>query len=730
MKTLITTILLILAVSQADAYWEQLNKPSQGIISIQCFEEHNGVLFAGASQNRVYKFDEETDTWMLTNKGLPLHTPKIDNLYSFNNVLFAMSNLGVFASTDDGKSWVERNNGLKTLFIREMSAIGDILIAGGAGNPTGNIYISRDLGENWELTENKGVPPVTSILSLAVSDDRIYIGTFSGLYYSTDLGVTWTVRNFGNEKSSKVVRSLAIENNTIYIGTEDALWIAIGGGVALKQTPVGGASENAKYIQSISVSGDDVIVITYGEGVYYSNHGGFAWYEVNSGLPSNMFSSSIIVEGKTFVAPMSLGIYQSTDYGTNWDVMNNGFSDFPVRDVLLNDNDIYVTTAIQGVAHTSNAGETWNFVIEGLQNLSMYRIILCNSKIYVSEGRSKNVYYKELNDNNWQIIPSGNVDDFDLSQIICFKNVVFAKGNMGIYKLNENQREWEIFIDNGKWNQIVQDTTGMYIYTKWLQCTGDYLIAGTNRGIMVYDNTDGTWRDFSIDLRYFDVRYFSKSGEHIYVLYDKVSETGNLEKADQIMILDINQNSWQELDVNFDLPVRTIHVINGYLFVSLSNFYGIAYTSDLGKTWADVSLPANIWLSSRFEYDNEYIYIGTNDGVWRGKLIDFGIEVSVAENEIEQMNYLFTYPPYPVPARSEVQTKIYFDSSTDIAVENIAVYDIYGRKLPTKESLRFEQDTFYSGNIIWDCSAVEPGVYIIRINHGTEVRAVKVMVGM
>jgi hypothetical protein len=104
--------------------------------------------------------------------------------------------------------------------------------------------------------------------------------------------------------------------------------------------------------------------------------------------------------------------------------------------------------------------------------------------------------------------------------------------------------------------------------------------------------------------------------------------------------------------------------------------------------------------------------------------------VSVAENEIEQKNYLYTYPPYPMPARSEVRAKIYFDSSTEISVENMAVYDIYGRKLPTKESLRLEQETFYSGYIIWDCAGVEPGVYIIRINHGTEVRAVKVMVGM
>jgi len=727
MKTLITTILLILAINQAEAYWEQLNKPSQGIVSIQCFEEHNGVLFAGAMQNRIYKYDTNSDRWILSNNGLPLHTPKIEKLYSFNNVLFAMSHLGVFASTDNGESWIEKNNGFEKLFVFEMASIGDILIAGGAGNHTGNVYISEDMGDSWELKQNKGLKPAEGKLSMAVLNDRIYIGTFSGLYYSNDLGDTWTIFNFGFPESSKEVRTLAISDNNIYIGTSEALWISLGGNIPLNQTPNGGK----KFIKSISISNKDIIVTTLGSGVYYSSIEGFGWWEVNTGLPSNNYTNSIIVDGMTYVSPSGMGIYKSSDYGTNWEVMNNGFSDFPLVDVLLNDNDIYVSTINQGIAHTSNNGITWNLMNSGFQQLNMSRIILCNNKLYTSQDRSKNVYYKNFYENSWQLIPSDNLpESFIFNQIYCFKNEIFVTGGNGIYKLNENIGEWEKFIDNGNWNQIVQDTTGMYIYTKWLQSIGDYLIAGTNRGIMVYDDLEETWSQFNKDFLYYDIRYFSKSGEHIYVLYDIFDEDGWKVKSDQILIVDINQKSWQELDVSFDSPVRVINVINGYLFVNFMNFYGIVYTSDLGKTWTDVSLPENTWFSGSLTYNDEFVYIGTNDGVWRGKLSDFGIEVSIAENEIERFNYLYTYPPYPVPARSEVQTKIYFDSSKDIAVENIAVYDIYGRKLPTKESLRFEQDTFYSRNIIWDCSAVEPGVYIIRINHGTEVRAVKVMVGM
>ncbi|GAB1370394.1 hypothetical protein MASR1M45_04550 [Candidatus Kapaibacterium sp.] len=105
-----------------------------------------------------------------------------------------------------------------------------------------------------------------------------------------------------------------------------------------------------------------------------------------------------------------------------------------------------------------------------------------------------------------------------------------------------------------------------------------------------------------------------------------------------------------------------------------------------------------------------------------------GNPTSVTESHTETQNYLYTYPPYPLPATNEVHSLIYWDTSTDIENGDMAVYSIYGTKVAGKEKLRIDKLTSYSGILVWDCSDVQSGIYLITIKHGTESRAVKVIV--
>lgn len=78
-------------------------------------------------------------------------------------------------------------------------------------------------------------------------------------------------------------------------------------------------------------------------------------------------------------------------------------------------------------------------------------------------------------------------------------------------------------------------------------------------------------------------------------------------------------------------------------------------------------------------------------------------------------------PPYPQPAHSHVTIEI---DNPNYAIEKntLDIYDFLGRKLE-------DQEVDISKNSIrWNCSSVEPGVYLINIKHGTEEKAVKVLV--
>ncbi len=125
-------------------------------------------------------------------------------------------------------------------------------------------------------------------------------------------------------------------------------------------------------------------------------------------------------------------------------------------------------------------------------------------------------------------------------------------------------------------------------------------------------------------------------------------------------------------------------------------------------------------------YVDENIPWGGGANLFRIKPLD-PISTSV-ESEIETMNYLFSYPPYPMPATNEVRSLIYWYTSIDIDEKNIVVYNIYGEKVSTEEQIKIDRLTGYSGNLIWDCSGVPAGVYLINIKHGTQNQTIKAIV--
>ncbi|TAL71036.1 MAG: T9SS type A sorting domain-containing protein, partial [Bacteroidetes bacterium] len=101
---------------------------------------------------------------------------------------------------------------------------------------------------------------------------------------------------------------------------------------------------------------------------------------------------------------------------------------------------------------------------------------------------------------------------------------------------------------------------------------------------------------------------------------------------------------------------------------------------------------------------------------------------SVIDVDVEVQNYLYAYPPFPMPAKNYIKTLIYWDLSLDIDKDIIEVYNIYGEKLEGRERIRIDKQNQYSGWLVWDCSDVESGIYFIKINHGTRTIYLKVMV--
>jgi hypothetical protein len=154
---------------------------------------------------------------------------------------------------------------------------------------------------------------------------------------------------------------------------------------------------------------------------------------------------------------------------------------------------------------------------------------------------------------------------------------------------------------------------------------------------------------------------------------------------------------------------------------------GIYLSTNNGLNWSAINSGLSNLNISNIAIKDKMIFAGCNNsGIYKANLSDFGITDVIEKTEIEP--YFYSYPPYPIPAKNEVRSLIYWESDYEINTDDSEVYNIYGEKIESKGKISLNKLTPYSGYLIWDCSNAEPGIYIIRVKHGTGFNTVKVVV--
>jgi photosystem II stability/assembly factor-like uncharacterized protein len=724
MKTLITTILILISFSQADAKWERINGPYGGnIISVSFIDN---IVFVGTSMSGVYGYDIEEENFFDLNYEMQ-NLGGIVKVAKHKDLLYLVSGYDVYVKPLTGGKWslleLNRTDNYRHMF-RDILFIGDtILCATSFG-----VVFSPDLGATWEY-RNEGLIADIFVTYLAMKGDTLLSGVTGSLHYSIDMGMNWIKFDINTSNIS----TLKVIDNNIYFASvdpsspyHDGLLKSINGGetwfnIGLKD----------KIVTDLVVMGDRIFASTRYSGIFVSPYDNqsdteepYNWTEINQGLINPNTSSPFkinrleIVNNKIWAGTEAAGIFELTNATDTWYQLEYIKVPAHTNLVSITENNFYCGTAGNGVYTSQDSGESWNKSNEGLKNESNTSTIakIISGKLYSTinyESLFNRLYMHNPIEDKWICLTESlsNLIIFDFAVI---ENRILLSTSSGFY-LSENDGQTWFKNESEELKTNIRSVTN--IGSTIFICTDSGVFKSLDYG-KTFEKTSNT------------------GGSQIISNFDKLYL-----RANQELFLSTDFGlSWYSIlsfkgsDERFQAlrEYKNIIFVSTYWFnIVMPSDGRVIYTVNDGLEWNDISagLYNTSWVKD-FAFSGDEVLAATYAGVYRAKLSDFGIEVSVAENEIETYNYLYTYPPFPMPARSEVSTRIVFDTSTDIAVENIAVYDIYGRKLPTKESLRFEQETFYSGNIIWDCSAVEPGVYIIRINHGTEVRAVKVMVGI
>jgi hypothetical protein len=285
-----------------------------GLLALRSF-------FASAADAPIY--------WHSANTGLT--NPDVEALVAAPvspTVLYAGAwGSGVFRSVDNGASWVTATGGLTLPFY--INGALALAVSPVASNTLGldritlyagdyyyrGLYRSRDGGQSWTWvlpdvgTRAIAVDPITPTI--------VYVGDReAGLYRSIDGGDTWDAANTG--LSDTRINALATGDNHLYAGAYTYVFTSTthGAGWTLAHT-------FSSTVQALAVHPFTPTLIyasTRSDGLYRSADGGASWTPLTTGLPANVWVTSLsIAPSIMYVGAWEGQVYRSADLGDSWE---------------------------------------------------------------------------------------------------------------------------------------------------------------------------------------------------------------------------------------------------------------------------------------------------------------------------------------------------------------------------------------------------------------------------
>jgi photosystem II stability/assembly factor-like uncharacterized protein len=537
----------------------------------------------------------------------------------------------------------------------------------------GGLYISKDKGETWKKTLVD-----SSLVSILTSDAIILVCTkYGNLLKSTDNGTTWTVNNIGTTVFSFNIEGDRILANSTPLGIIESRdngnsWQILNKVIARSQI----FKKNDKYL-----------FIGLGSLVYESDSLFSAIKKTNLILPNSKIFN-IYNQGDTLLATGAFkrGVQYSTNLGESWDTYFLALEEeqAQIYQFRSRDNQVYCLPSF-ALYSSIDYGKTFDYNLVGAYN----DLLILEDRILVYSTNRRQIsrdYGKTFTPFDTTVIK----ENFKIGKIFQTEKeglLAFSTLN-GVFKSTDNADSWTKLVDT-----LPIDTTFVSIFDFYEFDDKFYAINATPPRVLVSTDKGKSWKNIEInflnEIGYFELQMIDEKS----ILLSSYGGDSN-----GLWLTTDRGENW--INVDSGLPLLSEEILT-YNIVGMYNdniFVDIAYQSQsLGE-----------------------------GALYRTTFGDLGIKTNIKE-EIER-NYLYTYPPYPNPAKTEVKVLFYWDINIPMTTDDIKIYDITGKKIDAFDKISLVKQANHYGNLIWDCSSAQPGIYLINIKHGTEEKAVKVVV--
>ena len=376
----------------------------------------------------LYRFTPQMDAWTLVSASGPKQEFNI--ITEYRDTLYLLTSDELLVSTDNGKTW-------RVLGARPEGRPVALVITDGTqqhkpGNADMTMYLvlrtevfrSQDAGKQWEfigqVLRSDIVPEMGDtefrIRDALAVDNTLFVGTSRGLFRLT-----------GNWKKLPVptehgINSLAVAEERLYVGTTANIKHSPEAQV-LYSTDLGDSwtditPNTYEYLAKTQIAirvvpiGKKILLMSFG-GILCSYDAGETWMYLGDDRHTLGSAPTIALDESNFYRTYYGGITRSTDGGDTWHPFVTGIANFNVQHLSFVKNVLCGVTG-EKIIKSKNGGESWKTLnVSDEDELLEPKIQTTDTALYVSSVWRNRAQLFHLSISGDTLVPVQDMPDFE-----------------------------------------------------------------------------------------------------------------------------------------------------------------------------------------------------------------------------------------------------------------------------------------------------------------------------